>query len=69
MTVHIFDDTLMQFINQAKESEDENQRIDFNIFTCHTQAIERIVQLITELFLSVSSTSARDALIKFKIHA
>ena len=43
------------------------QSIDFPRFPCHTQAVERVIKLVTESSLSVCGPEARDGFVKAKI--
>ncbi|GBM03078.1 Protein lev-9 [Araneus ventricosus] len=63
MTRHISIDSLDQFIRESSETKTvvENLLIDFPKFPCHIQAVERMVELVTESSLSVCGSSAREA--------
>ena len=64
----ISNDSLKQFIRETSESTVvENPLIDFLRFPCHTQAVERVIKLVTESPLSLCGSSSREGFIKAKI--
>ena len=67
MTKHITDEDLKKYISEAREPSCQMQSIDFPRFPCHTQAVERVIKLVTESSLSVCGPEARDGFVKAKI--
>ena len=67
MTKHITDEDLKKYVREAREPSCRMQAIDFPRFPCQTQAVERVIKLVTESSLSVCGPEARDGFVKVKI--
>ena len=63
-------DSLKEFIKKISETEPRGNVgpvIDFPRFSCHKQAVERTVKLVTESALKVCGSIAREGYIRAKI--
>ena len=64
LTIHVSKDELQMFVVNREVSV-----IDFPKFPCHTQAVERVVNLITEASAAVCGTDSRDGFIRVRIQS
>ena len=62
LTKKYSDEEIMIFI-------EDKHKICLDKFPCHTQAVERLVKIVTEASLSVCGSAARDGLIRSKIES
>lgn len=67
MTKHITDEDLKQYVNESRDPRCQLQSIDFPRLPCNTQAVERVIKLVTESSLNVCGPEARDGFVKAKI--
>lgn len=57
------------FITKTAQTNEDLQLVAFPRYTCHTQAVERMVKLVTESSLAVCGATARDGFLKAKIES
>ena len=64
---HITDEDLKNYIREARDPSWQFKSMDFPRLPCNTQAVERVIKLVTESSLKVCSSGARDGFLKAKI--
>lgn len=66
MTKHVTDEDLAKYICEARQNSLMHS-IDFPRFPCHTQAVERVIKLVTESSLCVCGLEERNGFVKARI--